>query len=68
MMDFDQRLIFGESDGKTNVKTVSTVSAKGVMMRSMFAITEMLIGAFQKQEEFNINNMKKVIDENTREY
>jgi hypothetical protein len=68
MMDFDQVISVRESDGKTYVKTESTVGAKGIMMKSMFAMMETLGGTFQSQEEKNINALKKVIDENTTDY
>ena len=68
MMDFDQTISLSETDGKASVKTESTVRGKGIMMRSMFAVMEMFGGAFQKQEESNIDNLKKVINENTTDY
>ena len=68
MMDFDQTISFSENEGKANVKTESTVSAKGVMMRSMFALMEMIGGSFQAQEEKNVEALKILINENTTDY
>jgi len=68
MMDFYQKITHSEKDGKTTVKTESTVSAKGIMMRSMFAVMEMFGGVFQAQEEKNIEALKKVIEANTTDY
>lgn len=68
MMEFRQKTSFEEKDGMTSVKTESEVKGKGIMMRSMFALMELLGGSFQKQEEENIENLKKVIEENTTEY
>lgn len=68
MMVFNQTTSFSEENGKTTVATDSKVKGKGMMMRSMFALMEMLGGSFQAQEEENINNLKKVIEENTTEY
>ena len=68
MMDFDQKIIYTEVDGKTKIKTESTVSAKGMMMRSMFAFMEMVGGVFHAQEKKNIEALKKVIEENTTDY
>ena len=68
MMDFNQKIIFSEKDGKTSIKTESTVSGNGIMMRSMFAIMELFTNSFQKQEEKNIEALKKVIDGNLKDY
>jgi len=68
MMIFDQTTSFSESDGKTTIKTDSKVKGKGTMMRSMFALMDMLTSSFQKQEVENIENLKKVIEANTTDY
>ncbi len=68
MMDFDQRVTHAEKDGKTTIRTESTVSAKNMMLRSMFALREMFGGAFEKQETKHLNALKKVIEENTTDY
>jgi uncharacterized membrane protein len=68
MMDFDQTISFREADGKAIVKTESTVSGKGIIMRSMFATMQTIFGTFQSQEEKNINALQKVINENTKDY
>ena len=68
MMDFEQTTSFSERDGKTVIKTDSKVKGKGMMMRSMFALMEMLGGAFTAQEAKNIEQLKKVIESNTTDY
>ncbi len=68
MMEFDQQTYFEDKEGKTTIKTNSKVKGKGLMMRSMFACMEMFTGSFQKQEEMNINALKKVIEENKKDY
>jgi hypothetical protein len=68
MMDFDQLLTFKGSGGQTTITTESTVSGKGVVLRSMFALMEKLGGAFQSQEEKNQEALKRVIEENTTDY
>ena len=68
MMDFAQTISFKEADGKTTIKTDSKVMAKGIMMRSMFALMETFGGVFQAQEEKNIEALKKVIEENMTDY
>jgi hypothetical protein len=68
MMDFDQTMLFSGNDASATIKTESIVSGKGIMMRSMFAMMEMLTGSFTAQEEKNIEALKKVIEENTTDY
>ena len=68
MMTFDQKTTFVESNGKTKIKTESKVVGKGIMMKSMFALMEMLGGSFQAQEEKHLEALKKVINNNTTDY
>ena len=68
MMDFEQTMTFKENDGKTTIATDSKVIGKGLMSRSMFAIMEILGGAFTAQEAENIEALKKLINENTTDY
>lgn len=68
MMVFDQTTYFSEADGKTKVRTESSVKGKSLMMRSMFALMEILGGSFQKQETKNIEALKKVIESNSIDY
>ena len=68
MMGFEQTTTFSEADGKTTIKTDSKVSGKGMMMRSTFALMEILGGSFQAQEVKNIEALKKVIEQNTTDY
>ena len=67
MMDFEQIISFKENSGKTTVATDSKVKGKNIMSRSMFAIMEMF-GSFTKQETENMENLKKLINENTTDY
>jgi hypothetical protein len=68
MMDFNQKILFSDDDGKVKVWTESEVMGKGVMMRSMFAIMEWLGGAFSTQEAKNMEALKKLINDNTTNY
>jgi len=61
MMEFNQKMIFSESNGKTSLKTESLVKGKGIVMRSMFTIMESLSGAFTAQETENIEALKKLL-------
>lgn len=68
MMLFDQTTSFVEKDGKTSIKTESTVKGKGMMMRSVFALMEIFSGSFQIQEIENIEALKIVINNNSTDY
>ena len=67
-MDFDQTISFSEEDGVTKIKTESKSVGKNMMSRSMFALMEIVVGAFTKQEAENLNALKKLIEENTKNY
>ena len=41
---------------------------KNIITKSMFAIMETFTGSFQKQEEKNMEALKKVINENITDY
>ena len=68
MMDFNQITSVAKMNGKTTVKTESKVLAKGVFLRAMFALMEMTTGSFTTQETKNIEALKVVINENTKNY
>ena len=68
MMDFEQTISYSSEDGATTIVTDSKVIGKGLTMRSMFALMEMLGGAFKKQEVKNIEALKMVIEENPTDY
>lgn len=68
MMDFEQTMRYAENADVVTVRTDSKVMGKSAPMRSMFALMEMLGGAFQKQEAKNIDALKRVIEENTTDY
>jgi len=62
MMVFEQKTSFEDLGGETKIRTESTVKGKGIMMRSMFALMDLLGNSFKKQEVENIENLKKLID------
>lgn len=68
MMDFEQTTLFTEQYGGVMIKTESKVMGKGMVMRSMFALMEMLSGSFITQEAKNIEALKKVVEENVTDY
>lgn len=67
-MLFEQKTTFTEKDGQTNIRTESKVIGNGLLMKSMFAMMEAMGGMFQKQEEKNIEALKKAIESNVTQY
>ena len=66
-MIFNQKMFFSEENGKTTIKTESDVAGKGLVTKSMMAVMGMF-GAFEQQEQKNMDNLKKLIEENTTDY
>jgi len=62
MMVFEQKTSFKESGGQTIVTTESKASGKGIAMRAMFGAMEMFAGSFAKQEQKNLDALKKMIE------
>lgn len=68
MMEFEQTMTLAEKDGQVSIRTDSKVTGKGVMLKSMFALMEMIGGSFKEQEVNNLGSLKKVVEENTTDY
>lgn len=68
IMTFEQIMRFSETNSKTTIQTESKVIGKSVITHPMFAIMELLGGAFTEQETINIEALKKVIEENNTNY
>ena len=68
MMEFQQKTSFSGNGGNVTIKTDSKVIGKGMVMSSMFAIMSVFSDSFQKQEEKNIEALKKIIENNTTDY
>ncbi len=68
MMEFEQTMTLAEKDGQVSIRTDSKVTGKGVMLKSMFALMEMIGGSFKEQEVKNLESLKKVVEENTTDY
>lgn len=64
-MDMDYEITFEEKDGKTNIKSKSKTVGNGMFAKSMISLMK---GAMYDQEEKNLNNLKKLIDNNTTNY
>lgn len=67
-MDFEQIISFSSDEEGTHVVTESIVKGKELSSKAIFALMENLAGAFTAQETKNMNNLKKVIEENTTDY
>ena len=67
-MDFEQLFTYEETSDGTIVTSDAKVIGKNIMMRSVFAIMEGLMGSFSKQEMKNIEALKVIIEENRTDY
>lgn len=65
VMLMDYKVEYNETDGKTQIKSATTTTGEGMLMRSMVSFMR---GAMKKQEDVNLGNLKKLIDENTTDY
>ncbi len=65
VMVMDYEIEFEESAGKTKIKSATTTTGQGMIMRSMMPL---LKGTMKAQEDENLSNLKKVIEENTKRY
>ena len=54
-----------ENNGKTTIKTVSSTSGNGIIAKS---IVSFMTSAMKKQEDENLENLKTLIEENTKNY
>jgi uncharacterized protein YndB with AHSA1/START domain len=64
-MDMDYKLTMASVDGKTKINTYSTARGNGVFSKSIMAL---LAGTIEGQEETNLANLKKTIEQNSKEY
>ncbi len=64
-MDMDYDMHLKENEGKTTIKTISTTTGNGLLAKSMIAF---MTGSMKSQEDENLQNLKKLIEENTKDY
>lgn len=64
-MNMDYEMHLEEKEGKTNIRTKSNTTGNGIFAKSILSF---MGGAMKKQEAENLNNLKKVIEENTTNY
>ena len=64
-MEMDYRVVFKKQDRKTHIKSTTITRGTGLFMRS---IVSFMKNSMQAQEDENMNNLKKLINENTTNY
>ena len=64
-MDMDYRMTMTPVDGQTKISSSTVVKGNGMFARSMMAF---MGNSFTEQEETNLANLKRTIEENTKEY
>ncbi|MDH7444968.1 SRPBCC family protein [Aquimarina sp. 2201CG14-23] len=64
-MDMDYEMFFKEDDGKTTITTKSIAMGNGILSKSLISF---MPGAMKAQEDENLNSLKRLIEENTKDY
>ena len=64
-MDMDYDIFFKEEGEKTIINSKSTTSGNGIIAKSMVSFMK---GAMKEQEDVNLNNLKELIEANTKNY
>lgn len=64
-MDMNYTLRMAEVDGKTKISSSTTAVGNGMFSKSLMAL---MSGTFSTQEETNLTNLKRIIEENTKDY
>ncbi len=64
-MNMDYDISFKEKDGKTTITSKSSTIGNGIINKSMVSF---MSGLMKTQEDENLNSLKKLIEENTKDY
>lgn len=64
-MDMDYKLTMKAVDGQTKISSSTTASGNGMVSKSIMAL---MGSAIKAQEETNLTNLKKTIEENSKNY
>ncbi len=64
-MNMDYKISFNEEDNMTIIKSNSVTTGNGMFAKSMIAL---MPSAMKAQEQENLENLKKLIDSNTKNY
>jgi len=65
MMNMDYDMHFEEKDGKTTITSKSKTTGNGLVNKSMVSF---MSGMMKSQEDKNLKSLKKLVDENTKDY
>lgn len=65
VMTMNYKMNFRESDGKTNIRSTTIARGEGMFMKSMMSL---MGSGMQAQEDENMSNLKKLINENQTIY
>jgi len=64
-MNMDYKIHFTSIDGKTKINSITTAEGNGIISKSIMAL---MGSSLKKQEETNLSNLKKTIEQNTKNY
>lgn len=64
-MDMDYKLTVTSFDGKTKINSSTTAEGNGIFSKSIMAL---MGSSLKEQEETNLLNLKKTIEQNTKNY
>ncbi len=64
-MDMDYEMHMKENNGKTKIKSKSTTAGNGLFAKSIISF---MTGSMKAQEDENLQSLKKLIEENTKDY
>lgn len=64
-MTMDYRINYSENNGKTDIKSSTIVKGDGMFMRSIMSF---MTSTMKAQEDENLTNLQKLINENTTDY
>lgn len=64
-MDMDYDMALSNDNGKTLIVTKSKTTGNGLIAKSMISF---MTSAMKKQEDANLSNLKRLIEENTKNY
>ena len=64
-MDMDYEMLFEEQGDQTTITTKSTTVGNGMLAKSIISF---MPSAMKTQEDENLNSLKKLIEDNTKDY
>src|SRR5690606_35740431 len=64
-MNMDYKLSITSVDGATKINSITTAEGNGLIAKSIMAV---MGSSLKKQEETNLSNLKKTIEQNTKNY